>query len=259
MRIKLARRARKISDGDEMNLIFDPLLSGHHIEFIQYIVAGIPLNNRNEYVFIVGSGFMERYPDLVEVARSKNVLVEEITEAESLLINQPANQLVKSFRHWRVLSRFLKKYAPTRVLLPELTWLEWALCLFKLPCPVRTILFVQYPEIDLKSGSLKHRVKNLLKFALKDLKTCCLLKKTKFDKVFLLNGERACEFLNKRFPKTPVFEPIPDPVPPKIADPLFDVRSYYNVGKDKMIFLFLEKFQNVRGGSVVAFIGAFVG
>jgi len=107
----------------------------------------------------------------------------------------------------------IRDFKPDCLLLLELTRWENFLCRRRLPCDVAGILFVQYPEIDWRAGRGMDRWVRLARRWAKDFKTSLWLRRQSVRAVFLLHGERAAEFLNRRFPAHPVFHAIPDPAP----------------------------------------------
>ena len=109
---------------------------------------------------------------------------------------------------------------PEQVLLFELTLWEGWLSRHPLGVPISGFMFVQYPELDWSNGPWLRRIERWLRFRVKERKTARWLKSQEWHSIFLLNGERACEYLNRRFPERPVFRPIPDPAPEAaVAEP----------------------------------------
>jgi len=132
-------------------------------------------------------------------------------------------------------------HQPDHALILELTPIELPLVLFGSPVPLSAILFVQYPELS-----------NGWKKVFKHWKTRLLLRRAPVKNLFLLNGEKSCLFLAKHFGRTRTkFIPIPDPAPEASAEENFNLRDYFNVSKDRKIFLFFGAISKRKGADVL--------
>jgi glycosyltransferase involved in cell wall biosynthesis len=231
-----------------MRLVFDPFLGGHHTDFIRYTYNGIPEDFDEETVFVVGHGFSKRCPELIASGSEKSVRWDELSDAETKHVTLTGRAILDSFRLYRLLLDRIKRYNADVVVILELTHLEWALTFFSLPVPLRTILFVQYPEMDMSSGGRISRLRSRLKFWVKEWKTSRLLKLSVFERIFLLNGEHACTYLNKRFPGNPaIFHPLPDPAPAGEVDSKFNVKEKYAISEHKFLFLAFGELSKRKG------------
>ncbi|MBP7275539.1 MAG: glycosyltransferase, partial [Kiritimatiellae bacterium] len=123
------------------------------------------------------------------------------------------------------------QWKPDVTLIMDVTPVETALCFRTLPGPIAFLLFVQYPEIP-RVG--RYRVKRWVK----KWKTRLWLARQHVRAVFLLNGERACDYLNCIFPRTPVFQPVPEPLDSYPEDRSMQLRQVYAVPDDAVIFLY---------------------
>ena len=218
-------------------LIFEPLIGGHRAEFISHLVDYIGASNSEgkQYTFVLGSV----PPDS---SMKANIRFVEISEEENALIGK-ADAKGGSFSFWSVLSRYLDRFKPDRLIIMDLTRLELALCFKRLPCKTSAILFVQYPELRSLSAPTR---RNKLKFMLKDFKTRLLLRNRMLEKIYLLNGSFSSTYLNERF-GTNRFFPIPDPVPEVIADPSVQLRKEYGIEAGRRIFLFFGSISARKG------------
>ncbi len=128
-----------------------------------------------------------------------------------------------------------KIHQPDHALILELTPIELPLVLFGSPVPLSAILFVQYPELS----------KGWKKIS-KHWKTRLLLWRAPVQNLFLLNGEKSCQFLTKHFAKTKTrFIPIPDPAPDTAPEPNFKFSN------DRKNFLFFGAISKRKGADVL--------
>ena len=153
---------------------------------------------------------------------------------------------------WRILREHLSELKPDHVILMDLTWLELPLCFRKPSCTFSGILFVQYPEL---CSAPKPGWRRWVKFWLKDIKTHRFLNNRMVRRVYLLNGEYSCKFLNNRFGVACYF-PVPDPVPVREADPNTQMCRDFGVEAGRRVFLFFGSMSPRKGvGELVAALG----
>ncbi len=213
-------------------LIYEPGVGGHRAEFIQYLLEQIVAEEDQiewRYTFAVSEELCGENPELLELAGRSDAV---------RMVPVPAS------KSWADCRAVVERFNPTHLMLMELTTLELALCFRRLPCSVSAILFVQYPE--LRSGTWKQRVK----FALKHVKTWLFLKNPQVHRIFLLNGEHSCAYLNKRF-KTNRYLPIPDPVPPAEPAKDFCLRERYGLDDGLKLFLFFGSISARKGADML--------
>ncbi len=186
-------------------LVFEPRWDGHQPEFVAHFVAGLQARPESFLCrLVLPAGFDRSHPSLAGDIRRLGSRAEVRTLDPSAAADRGFGALVREVRAFR----------PDSLLLFELTAWERELGRVRLPCAITGILFVQYPEIDWRSVAGMERVRRWARRRVKEWKTGRWLRRQNWRAVFLLNGERACAALNRRFPRTPVFRPLPDPVPP---------------------------------------------
>ncbi len=201
--------------GSATILIFEPLSGGHRENFIRCLRDTVPDFPGCRFVFFTAD-------DAGDLS------------LETLGWWQKQKRLYDLFR------QACRKYKPAHVLILELTRLELPLLLFGSPVALSAILFVQYPEIP--KG---------WKNAFKHWKTRLLLACVRIENLFLLNGEKACEFLAAHFGPRTRFIPIPDPVPVATPDPGFVIRDVYGIAPDRTVFLFFGAVSKRKGAHVL--------
>ncbi len=213
-------------------LFYEPESGGHRAEFVSYLlehIAGEESVSGWSYTFAISDELVAQHPELLQMA-------EKATTASVVPI--PVSS------RWNGCRDAINRFRPTHLMLMELTSLELALCFVRPPCHVSGILFVQYPE--LRNGTWPQK----LKFILKDLKTRLLLHNPVIRRIFLLNGDASCSYLNHRF-KTDCYTPIPDPVLPGEPAPDFRLRELYGLTSDRRIFLFFGSISARKGADVL--------
>lgn len=183
-------------------MLYEPGCQGHPIGWIRYLLHVFAEKDRDLAL------------DLAAPPQVQSSLVADVAAARDAGREVKVLSLPPAAGRPEELLSLLVRHKPDGVLFLELTpWERW-LAHHPLPCTVAGILFVQYPEIDPSCGPLLQRMERWLRRQVKEHRTARWLRLQQWRAVFLLNGERACRYLNQRFSKTPVFRPIPDPIPP---------------------------------------------
>ena len=205
-------------------LIFEPQSGGHRREFLDHLLSFIQssTDQNNRYTFVV-------QPELLkETTLPKNVEIKEV---------QPFS---KSRDLLLLLQKVLEELKPDYLIIMDLTNLEGRLCFWRPPVPFSGILFVQYPELSAATS-----IKGRLKFWWKTLKTTWFLKVAQPKKIFLLNGDFSCTYLNKRF-KTSCYLPLPDPILEGTAESV-SIRKEFKIDETRRIFLFFGSMSKRKG------------
>lgn len=211
-------------------MVFEPLSGGHRENFIAWLLAGVREHRRPgvDFVFVIPEKFAAR--------DTEGVRCDPISADLSAGIAS-ASWLRKRYRLWRLFQSRLRKHEPDHVLLMDLTQLEWALSLADCGCPLSAIDFVQIPEIP---GPWKRRFKYL--------KIWKLLRRNRFENLFLLNGSRSARILDQRFGDRCRFQALPDPVWP-VAEP---ARPREPAGNGPKRLLYFGSISNRKGFDVLA-------
>ena len=194
-------------------LIFEPLSGGHRANFIRWLTAATSEYTGCRFVFFTADD------------------VDELTARRLATAGRWKKQHVL----YQLFRQACRKYKPDQALVLELTHLELPLALFGSPVPLSAILFVQYPELS-----------NGWKKISKHWKTRLLLWRSPVQNLFLLNGEKSCQWLSKRFGSRTRFIPLSDPAPAVPPVPDF---SFYAQGK--RVGLFFGAISRRKGADVL--------
>ncbi len=144
-------------------LLFEPQSGGHRVNFFQWLEAAAP-----------------EYPDCQFVSFA----ADDAKDADLAHLGWWRTQK----KVYQLFCEACRIHQPDHALILELTPIELPLVLFGSPVPLSAILFVQYPELS-----------NGWKKVSKHWKTRLLLRRAPVKNLFLLNGEKSCQFLTKIF------------------------------------------------------------
>ena len=257
------------SDHRRRLLVWEPRTGGHRCEHSRYLLDRLrAMPDPPAVRFVV-------HPDLFLDAPNAAARLDDLPAGvewhplatdELRALRGPA----PGARMLALLRRKILECRPDATLILDLTPVETALCFRRLPGPVSGLLFVQYPEIDVPDAPPLLHLRRRLKVAFKERKTAAWLRRQDVRSVFLLNGERACDHLSRRFGETepsiasalqhspsraprptPAFVAIPDPIAPPPADPAFRLREAYGIPADAAVFLFCGALSRRKGMDVL--------
>jgi len=227
-------------------LIFEPQSGGHRDNFFQWLENAAPEYSDCQFVFFTDDD-----------AKDANLA--------NLGWWKKQKTIYQLFRN------ACRIHQPDHALILELTPIELPLVLFGSPVPLSAILFVQYPELS-----------NGWKKVYKHWKTRLLLWRAPVKNLFLLNGEKSCRFLTRKFTtectentegfqclenplngrgarragggsrmgflkrkRSTRFIPIPDPAPAVLAE------ENFKISKARKKFLFFGAISKRKGADVL--------
>jgi glycosyltransferase involved in cell wall biosynthesis len=182
-------------------LIFDPIITGHHIEFLWNLIKiQARKNEEGKTLFVVGNGFMakaiEAYGDF-ELDGS-NYSITEITKREFRLIRSKSS-LRRQIFHFLIMTKYARRINAKKVIILDLNQMIKSLFigLNFLDFEITGILFNGKKFHD--SQGIKEKLFNIF------------FSSSKFRKIFILNGDKIENSLNSKF-RTKIFNTIPDPL-----------------------------------------------
>lgn len=184
-------------------LIFEPCLSGHHLEYLHhYYISSIERKNI-EYVFLVPLYF-KKIKDKYQWPKSDNVTFVYIDKKYDIMLNEKSH-LKLGVNVSRILINYVKIIRPQKVILTMLMQFI-PFIIFMLPNNVKVCGIMYKIYLYEQSKMSKFRL-------LAEKIRFWLLSKSKLiDTVFVLNDFESSNKLNEIY-KTAKFKYIPDPVP----------------------------------------------
>jgi len=213
-------------------VIFDFEISGHHSEYIDYILTFLVNDKRasDNYFFILHPDFFYRFPYIVkraEECKNVNIYYLEKSDIDAL---KGLSIVKKSFKIFNIMNTYAKKMKADHVLLMSMNIFQLPLVFRRPSFMVSGILFLQFYRMQKKS------FKEKLKYYRKYWTTKLYAINPKIKSVFILNDELTVSFLNRAF-STGIFKMLPDPIPQHVEEDGFDLYTYYNIPKEKKVLL----------------------
>ncbi|WP_165732995.1 glycosyltransferase [Polaribacter sp. 20A6] len=224
-------------------LIFDPVITGHHSEYIGHLVDYIATNpspSDVNYIFVINPAFKEEFLDIVAKAvNSLNITWVYVTPAELELCSK-GNLIKKSFNQYKVFNKYALLYNVKHAVILYFNTLQLALILKRPNYTVSGILFLQFHRMQV--NSFKEKVKYYRKYYTTYLYT---LNKN-ITRIHVLNDKKSADFLNENF-NTDIFKKLPDPIPQLVPITNFNIYEHYNISRDQKIFLHIGGLADRKG------------
>ena len=213
---------------EKIVLIFEPQISGHHLEYIHHIHTGATKCPKTKFIFAVPERFTS-VKDKFSWIEADNITIE-------LLDNNALNNKLKIIR---LLFRLYKKFKPQEVFFITLMWLMPFLALFSFAKVKLSGIIYNIYLYNWKTSSILGKAKNALLYSLFTYCRC-------FKHIFILNDNSAVAVLNKVW-HTNKYIYLPDPFVPIDCDQVRNLRSELNINDKKIVYLHFGAMSERKG------------
>ena len=211
-------------------VIFDPIITGHHLEFLWNLVkVQNKYDNQFKTYFITGFGFetkaKKEYGDFDMIGSNYEVI--EISKKESKFIGNK-NIHLRHFFHFFVMLKYILKCKVKKVIVLDLNQVLKGLILILnlINFEISGVLFNGNKFIELNGFRFKLFFK--------------VFSNRNIRKVFVLNGESLVNELNAKF-KINKFRSLPDPLPE------IDLNEFTCYTNNKIILLYVGSVTKRKG------------
>jgi len=205
-------------------LIFDYLVSGHHLEYLNHLYKKALQYQEKKFIFVLPLNFTEvkdklSWPDAINIT----IHLEDFSK-----INKTSG-LIKSFRLSQLLKSNIKKFKITHIFLISLmSFLPTLPFIMNSKVKISGIIYLIYLYRWKNEGSLP-KLQDAFKYLL-------FTKMKSFHEIFILNDALSARYLNIKF-KTNKFKYLPDPFIPIPEDKIKNIREKLNILPNKTVFL----------------------
>lgn len=221
---------------DLKTLIFDPILSGHHLEYLHHLYVGASEKSDCDYIFAVPERQWAEIKNKFYWKSAKNVEWFMLDDDECAVVHQGS----LSKQCWKLsclIKRTLLKTNADSVFLVTLASAIPVLP-FIIPKDV-TIAGIIY-KIYLRSKQ------SFLRKFIDRVRYAIMARSHKIKNVFILNDLNSAMRLNKIY-STEKFIPLPDPVPDVSVNNLKDLRQELGISSEKKVFLHFGAMNHRKG------------
>lgn len=217
-------------------LIFDTMISGHHLEYIHHLYDAFGKMKNNKFVFCI--------PDLFCISKLKlnwnfydNITFKYLLEKE--IDFEKCNRIKKSFLMSRLLKKCIDEVKPEKVFLISL--IDFFPLLPFIISSKYSISGIIY-KIYLYEWKNYTRIQKLYEI----LRQITISKPQCISRIYILNDNSAATYLNKLW-LTNKFYYLPDPCIPVGNYNSIDIYSHYNIPNNKQIFLHMGAMEGRKG------------
>lgn len=208
-------------------LIFEPCLTGHHLEYLHHYYLGALERQENEYIFLVPSSF-ELVKDKYEWTKAHNIEFKYIDEKYSAQFTE-TNIYKLGWNVSKILKYYVRMIRPNEVILTMLMqFIPFIIFLLPREVRVRGIMYKIYLYEQNRMTKLR-----------------LFLEKTRFwlasrskniETIFVLNDSDSAQELNRIY-QTKKFKYLPDPIPQVDMNKVRDLRLELKIPQNHTIYL----------------------
>lgn len=217
-------------------LIFEPSLSGHHLEYLQHLYNGAVGRPDCEFVFAVPREEWSRMRDKCSWSEAKNVKFVMLDDSKCKAV-ETGSMLAKSWKLSRMIRRVALEHRVNEIFLITLAGAIPFLPLILLSkIKISGIIYNIYLRAPKKG----------LRGLIDKFRYWVMSHNRSMTKVFILNDPNSMDMLNKIY-HTNKFINLPDPVPQIDLVNLTDLRSEMDISPEKKVFLHFGAMDKRKG------------
>lgn len=226
-------------------LIYDSASSGHHTEFIEYLLQYL-LDQPNEttshlkqYIFLIPAKIFTTLKDLVAQAKG-NILILPLSDEEQNRIDSAPNMRKRVANEGSILRGYIQTYQINHVIFMALDSYQALVAQWAFTQPelsVSGILFMPSVRMPLNKNSALYFIKSFLEKLRDTFKHYCMSFNKNLKNVYILNDEKSASKLNQIIFWNKKFVALPDPIPIRIVSKAWILRGYYNINTERKVFL----------------------
>jgi len=217
-------------------LIFDNVLSGHHLEYIHYIYNGACKRIGEEFVFAVPKQEWNNVREKCEWPHADNIRWVMLDDYECQDVSK-GSMLVRCFKLSRLVKRVALNENVSKIKLISLAG-------------VIPFLPLMLPG-DIKLSGIIYKIylrapKKGFRSLIDKFRYTIMARSRSMDKVFILNDPRSAERLNKIYDSRR-FISLADPVPQPDMNEVKNLRSILNIPSSAIVFLHFGAMDKRKG------------
>lgn len=193
-------------------LIYDAAGSGHHGEFLENMISGLPDTGVN-YVILAHPQLRERLEG-AKLEYQSAVRLEYLVEEQLAALAAAKRLIVRGRLELDIVVKYCATHPIRKVIMMHMNVHQFGLGRRALPkgVTIRGLLLNPYTPLRRAFG-LRAKAFAFVTGLRKRLQFAWMLQNRSIERVFLLNDPSTAEQLNQWFPRRAVFASIPDPLP----------------------------------------------
>lgn len=208
-------------------LIFDPIISGHHLEYLHHLYMMAVNRPQDDFVFAVHPDF-EKTRSLLEWPSADNISFDALYSIREQNGHSTSELLKSSWRLCKQLKTYVRKHKADKVFTNNIiSFVPFAPLILGRGVTISGIIYhiYLYKQNEL---SRVQRAFNKFKYQI-------MAHSKVFGSVLILNDQESAETLNREY-KCNKFVGLPDPYVPVKTEGLFDFREKYCIPSSAKLF-----------------------
>lgn len=209
-------------------LIFDPIISGHHLEYLHHLYMMAVGQKEHEYFFVVHRDFEQRRA-LMTWPESNNISFDFLPSLREQTNNSIIEMLKASWRLCKLLSKYVKKYQANKIFTNNLiSFVPFAPFFLRGVVTINGIIYHIYLYKE-KELSRTQRLLNVFKYQV-------MARSQVFGTIMILNDPESAVVFNLKY-KCDKFVGLPDPFVPIPTESTFNFREKYGIPQTAKVFV----------------------
>ncbi|WP_273214424.1 glycosyltransferase [Runella zeae] len=222
----------------ERTLIYDRDISGHHLDYLQFLVEYLkqsPPTTREKFVFVLHEGAKVRFQKDESMINFYYIKPEDLD-----FILSHAGVIARAAAEMNYLKSLVERYHTQRLVFMHIDAFQYELgkaFIPKLGIKIAGLLFLPFRKYYEDGSTLKAKLKREWRGWRKGLQMKWMLRHPQIDQIFILNDKQGVQEYNRKFGSR--FEYLPDPI--DVGLPITTatqvLKDKYGIPSEKMIFL----------------------
>jgi len=219
-------------------LIYDRDISGHHLDYLQFLVEFLkqtPIEIQKQFVFVLNEGAKGRF------TKDESQIEFRYIQSEQLVtILSHTNVLRRAAVEMRYLTKLLEEYGAKRLIFMHIDAFQYELgraAVRDLGVEMSGLLFLPFRKNFEDGDTLKAKLRREWRGLRKGLQIRWMLRNQNLKRIFILNDKKGVKAYNHRYGKR--FTHLPDPIElDKIAaGSENELKEKYGVAPNQLVFL----------------------
>ncbi len=225
-------------DLPKRTLIYDRDISGHHLDYLQFLVEYLkkmPETVRNQFVFVLNEGAKARFGKDETIIQFRYIPEEQLSAFMAL-----TNVLRRASAEMNYLTGLVNEYKANRIIFMHIDAFQYEVgrgTIKRLGVKLSGLLFLPFRKYYEDGSTFKARIRRDLRGLRKGLQINWMLRNPNLEKIFFLNDKQGVRAYNQRFGER--FDFLPDPIEVgQMAEKSTEMlKSEYGVGAARRVFL----------------------
>lgn len=222
----------------ERTLIYDRDISGHHLDYLQFLVEYLkntPEEVRNRFVFVVHEGARTRFRQDESMIQFHYIDSSQLAAFSAL-----TSVLRRAAAEMRYLITLINKYEVERLIFMHIDAFQYELgraSISRLGVKFSGLLFLPFRKYYEADTTLKDKIRREWRGWRKGWQMRWMLRNQRLERIFFLNDKQGVEDYKARF--GPRFEHLPDPidVTQLTPAPVEELKAKYQIAAGRRVFL----------------------